>query len=92
MKPSGDTPLYNHPLHDLEQWLREHGCERDSEVPHSWHCQQTDWSATLSLEETVLRVDYKYQDQAKTLSFPYSLTRDDVEQAVFAFEPPLSTA
>ncbi|BAC91454.1 DUF3143 domain-containing protein [Gloeobacter violaceus] len=87
--PTADTPLYNHPLHKIEIWLREHQCERDTEEQHCWHLHRSRWSATLQLEETVLKVDYAYPpNQTKTLSFPYSLSRRDVEQAVFSFEPP----
>jgi len=25
--PTADTPLYNHPLNQLEQWLQAQGCE-----------------------------------------------------------------
>lgn len=87
--PAADTPLYNHPLHTIEHWMEEHGCERDEEERHCWHLQRRGWQATLYLEETVLRVDYEYPpNQSRTLSFPYSLSRKDVEQAVFGFEPP----
>ncbi|AGY60170.1 DUF3143 domain-containing protein [Gloeobacter kilaueensis] len=87
--PSADTPLYNHPLHQIENWLRGQNCVRDEEEQHCWHLQRPHWKATLCLEETVLKVDYEFApSQNKTLSFPYSLSRQDVEQAIFAFEPP----
>nr|MDJ0796018.1 DUF3143 domain-containing protein [Calothrix sp. MO_167.B12] len=28
--PSPDTPLYSHPLPEIEQWLREQGCQQDN--------------------------------------------------------------
>jgi hypothetical protein len=87
--PSPDTPLYNHPLHVLESWLADHECERDETEKHCWHLERPSWRATLCLEETVIRVDYEYPpDQSRTLSFPYALSRKDVEQAIFGFEPP----
>jgi hypothetical protein len=86
--PAADTPLYSHPLHTLESWLQTHDCERDDQERHRWYLDRKAWTATLYLEETVLRVDYSYPpDQNKTLSFPYSLSRKDVEQAVFSFDP-----
>ncbi len=89
MLPAADTPLYNHPLHQIEDWLQDRHCERDAEMSHCWHCRYEAWTATIYLEETVLRVDYEYAPSgSKTLSFPYSLSRKDIEQAVFSFEPP----
>jgi hypothetical protein len=37
----------------------------------------------------VLRVEYQLSDQTKVLTFPYSLSRADVDQAVFEFVPSL---
>jgi hypothetical protein len=86
--PPADAPLYNHPLHELENWLRDCGCQRDEDEKHQWRLERPAWSAVLHLEETVLRVDYAYPPAgSKTLSFPYSLSRRDVEQAVFGFDP-----
>lgn len=31
--PTADTPLYNHPLPDIETWLRQQGCEQNTEAP-----------------------------------------------------------
>jgi hypothetical protein len=85
--PPDKTPLYNHPLHALEEWFREKGCEQDPQVPHCWKLHHPEWSADLCLEETVLRVEYQLSDQTKVLTFPYSLSRADVDQAVFEFAP-----
>ena len=85
--PPAKTPLYNHPLHTLEEWFRGRGCEQDPEVPHCWKLHHPEWSADLCLEETVLRVEYQLSNEIKVLSFPYSLSRADVDQAVFDFVP-----
>lgn len=85
--PTADTPLYNHPLPNIEQWLRNQGCQQDSQEPHCWHLQQRDWKAELCLDVDQLTVRYLQageQGQDVQRSFKYSLSRQDIEQAVFA--------
>ncbi len=85
--PPADTPLYNHPLPEIEQWLRNHGCQQDQEQLHCWRVQQPTWEAELWLDVEQITVRY-LRAGADTLdiqrSFKYSLTRQDVEDAVFA--------
>ncbi|WP_218082778.1 DUF3143 domain-containing protein [Anthocerotibacter panamensis] len=85
--PPAQTPLYNHPLHALEVWLRDQGCHQDDEVAHCWYLKHPDWEAIIYLEETALRAEYHFDEQTRTLTFPYSLSRWDVEQAVFHANP-----
>ncbi|MCG9890992.1 MAG: DUF3143 domain-containing protein [Thermosynechococcaceae cyanobacterium MS004] len=85
--PKSETPLYNHTLPDLEHWLRDLGCERDSEELHLWHAKYPTWSAEIRLEIEELSILYQNpQDQSSTLrrNFKYSLSRQDVENAIFA--------
>ncbi len=82
-----DTPLYNHPLPQLEAWLVEQGCQQDTEILHRWHLITTTWTTTIDLEETTLRAEYAFDGKTRTLNFPYSLSRWDVEQAVFHADP-----
>lgn len=85
--PSPDTPLYNHPLPEIEQWLRDRGCKQDSEQLHCWYIQQPDWEAELCLDIDQLTVRYLPVGQEPRdiqRSFKYSLSRQDIEQAVFA--------
>ncbi len=78
------TPLYNHPLPLLEEWLEQKGCVRDPEQIENCSCQTPQWQAELKLEETHIWVRYQYEDgNTKTLTFPYSLSREDVERAIF---------
>jgi hypothetical protein len=84
--PSADTPLYNHPLPDIEQWLIEQGCEQDRQVLHCWHLKKDTWEAEISLETEQLSVRYVNagEDGRDILrSFKYSLNRQDIEDAVF---------
>ena len=85
--PPSDTPLYNHPLPNIEQWLRNQGCQQDPEQLHCWYVQGTDWQAELSLDVDQLTVRYFPAAQARQeiqRSFKYSLSQKDIEQAIFA--------
>jgi hypothetical protein len=82
-----DTPLYNHPLPQIEQWLKDQGCKQDETQRHCWHVQRPSWQAELWLdvEQIVVRYVQSGQNgQDIQRSFKYSLSRDDVEQAVFS--------
>lgn len=85
--PSGDTPLYNHPLPAIEQWLEELGCEQDGNDLHCWHVERPRWKAEICLEVEEIAVRYLDTDAgARDIrrSFKYSLTREDVESAIFS--------
>jgi Protein of unknown function (DUF3143) len=84
--PSADTPLYSHPLPKIEQWLQSLGCQQDGENLHCWYVQKPDWQAEICLEIEELRVSYFNTDQGQDLnrSFKYSLSRRDIESAVFS--------
>lgn len=84
---SPDTPLYNHPLPEIENWLLSIGCEQDDTNLHCWLVSRTYWSAQLCLEIEELTVRYigasaDHQDVYR--SFKYSLSRQDIEDAVLA--------
>jgi hypothetical protein len=92
-----DTPLYNHPLPEIEQWLMSMGCEQDTSELHCWHITNADWRAELCLDIEELTVRYaKSTDLRQTTpptsadyqgiyrTFKYSLSRQDIENAVFA--------
>lgn len=85
--PSADTPLYNHPLPDIEEWLRQQGCEQDLDEPHCWHVSRNLWEADLILDIDSLVVRYINageggQDMQRV--FKYSLSRQDLEEAIFS--------
>ncbi len=85
--PSSDTPLYNHPLPIIEQWLSELGCEQDPKYLHCWTVKRSAWEAEIYLEIEELTVRYlnALADGGDLQrSFKYSLSRQDVEDAVFA--------
>jgi hypothetical protein len=91
-----DTPLYNHPLPEIEQWLLSMGCEQDDNQLHCWHIIKPDWRAELCLDIEELTVQYHTTnsnnptsstaagDRHISRTFKYSLSRQDIENAVFA--------
>ncbi|MBE9181953.1 DUF3143 domain-containing protein [Oculatella sp. LEGE 06141] len=85
--PSADTPLYNHPLPDIEDWLMSQGCQRDAQDVHCWHVRQDSWKAELSLEVDSLSVRYLGAgENGRDIqrSFKYSLSRHDLDAAIFS--------
>lgn len=85
--PPADTPLYNHPLPDIEQWLMEQGCIRSKDDIHCWLVKRPEWNAEVCLDTDQLIVRYSdagTEDQSIQRSFKYSLSRQDIQDAVFA--------
>ncbi|MEM8830839.1 MAG: DUF3143 domain-containing protein [Cyanobacteria bacterium P01_G01_bin.19] len=86
--PEANTPLYNHTLPTIEEWLRAKGCNRDGENIHCWHLSNTAWKAEICLETEELTVRYfDTEDTSQnnlSRSFKYSLSREDIEDAVFS--------
>lgn len=85
--PTADTPLYNHPLPDIEKWLQALGCQQDRNDLHCWSVARPSWKAELCLDVEELTVRYLQAGEAGRdilRSFKYSLSRQDIEDAVFA--------
>jgi hypothetical protein len=85
--PPSDTPLYNHPLPEIEQWLKNCGGQQDETELHRWYVEQPQWKAELSLD--IDRLIVRYLSAGTTgedieRAFKYSLSREDIEQAIFA--------
>ncbi|MCS6782212.1 MAG: DUF3143 domain-containing protein [Gloeomargarita sp. SKYBB_i_bin120] len=82
--PSPDTPLYNHSLTAIEEWLRALGAQQDEQERHRWFLQQRDWQAELSLEIEELRVRYRGAAGGRDVvrHFRYSLSRQEVETGI----------
>lgn len=84
--PSPDTPLYNHPLPEIEQWLIAQGCEQSKENRHCWWVSRADWRAEICLEIDSLRVRYVNAAEGSRdihRMFQYSLSRKDLDEAIF---------
>ncbi len=85
--PSADTPLYNHTLPDIELWLAQHGCKQDSSELNRWEISKSAWQADLLLETDSLVVRYVNAGEGGEdiqRGFKYSLSRQDLEDAIFA--------
>jgi hypothetical protein len=85
--PDADLPLYSHPLPEIEEWLTSQGCEQDSIELHCWRVDRSSWKAEICLDVEELVVRYlEAAEGGKDISrsFRYSLTRQDIEDAVFA--------
>jgi len=82
--PDSATPLYNHPLPALEDWLRELGAAQQRRNPCSWDLHHNDWSAEIELEVEDLSVRWQHDGQCTVRQFPYGLSRADVEAAILA--------
>ncbi len=85
--PSAQTPLYNHPLPGIESWLINKGCRQDSQNLHIWWIEQPSWKAEIRLDIEELTVIYDVQgDQGTPMqrTFKYSLSREDIENAIFS--------
>ena len=85
--PSADTPLYNHTLPDIELWLKQQGCEQDRSELNRWEVAKASWQADLILETDSLVVRYLKASEAGEdiqRGFKYSLSRQDLEDAIFA--------
>jgi hypothetical protein len=82
-----ETPLYNHPLPDIEVWLTEQGCQRDQSELNYWTIQRPSWKAELVLDTDSIVVRYLgagEEGQDIQRSFKYSLSRQDLNDAIFA--------
>ena len=83
--PSADTPLYNHPLPSIEQWLKNLGCQQDKQELNCWFIDKLNWKAQICLDIDKLTICYiKAGADGSDIqrSFQYSLSRQDIENAV----------
>ncbi|MCS7031416.1 MAG: DUF3143 domain-containing protein [Gloeomargarita sp. SKYG116] len=82
--PSPDTPLYNHSLAAIEDWLRTLGAQQDEQELNRWSLQGAGWQAELSLEIEELQVRYRGAAAGRDVvrHFKYSMSRQDVETAI----------
>jgi hypothetical protein len=83
--PAEATPLYNHPLPALENWLQQLGARQQGGAHAAiWDLDRPQWSARIELEVEELRVSWHQQGRSCVRHFPYGLSRADVEAAILA--------
>ena len=83
---SEDIPLYNYPLPQIEQWLITLGAYQQRDNIHCWLVERASWKAEICLEVEELTVRYINGGEGGNdllRSFKYSLSRQDIEAAVF---------
>ncbi|MBW4654327.1 MAG: DUF3143 domain-containing protein [Kaiparowitsia implicata GSE-PSE-MK54-09C] len=85
--PPAETPLYNHPLPEIEAWLTSQGCQQDQSDLHRWLVARIGWDAEIIMEAEELTVRYvgAGRDGSDVVrSFKYSLSRQDLDQVIFS--------
>ncbi len=82
-----ETPLYNHSLPAIEDWLRKNGCQQNTKELNCWYVKKADWEAEIILETEDLLVIYLNAGADGSdinRAFRYSLSRQDIQDAVFS--------
>ena len=82
MLPPTNTPLNQHSLFALEDWLNSLGAKRREKDPCLWIWVMPVWSARITLGEDELKVVWEKGSDISECSFPYGLSREDVEIAI----------
>ena len=82
--PPGQTPLNRHSLRSIEEWLTDLGAICTDGDPCLWRWHQADWSAEIRLDQEDLLVTWQHSNDTCQRSFPYGLSRLDVEAAMRA--------
>ncbi|MDG2328614.1 MAG: DUF3143 domain-containing protein [Synechococcus sp. cluster2_bin.44] len=84
--PPESSPLNQHSLRALEQWLLQLGAIRIDNDPCRWQLERPDWSAVLLLAREDLKVIWQSSGTTgeTQCSLPYGLSRADVEAAIQA--------
>ncbi|MEL6222496.1 MAG: DUF3143 domain-containing protein [Cyanobacteria bacterium J06627_8] len=84
--PPSDSPLYNYPLPEIENWLVSHGCEPKENDRHCWLIARTTWNAEICLDVDSISVRYIAAREGNDVqrTFKYSLSRDDLDAAIFS--------
>ncbi len=80
--PPAKTPLNQHSLVALEHWLMSLGAEKNRDNPCSWNWVMPEWSAQITLKQDELTICWEEGITSSRLSFPYGLSRYDVESVL----------
>ena len=81
--PPLKTPLNQHSLEALELWLQDIGAEKNDDDPSLWNWAMPKWNAEIKMERELLRITWEKDGVRSQCSFPYGLSRDDVQSAIF---------
>lgn len=80
--PPSQTPLNQHSLIDLELWLKELGAKPSNRDPSVWNLLMPKWTAQIKMEIDSLFIAWEQGGETRHCSFPYGLSRFDVESAI----------
>ena len=80
--PPINTPLNQHSLSALELWLTELGAEQNVDDRCLWNWVTPNWRAEIQVEFESLLVTWEKDGIKNQRSFPYGLSRNDVEAAM----------
>ena len=80
--PPAQTPLNQHSLMALENWLVELGAKKSLDYPCQWTWTKSEWSAKIFLKQDEITIVWEKNNQVSECFFPYGLTRADVEAAI----------
>tara|TARA_B100000700_G_scaffold263167_1_gene300163 strand:- start:165 stop:431 length:267 start_codon:yes stop_codon:yes gene_type:complete len=81
--PPIHTPLNQHSLTALESWLQDIGAEKNSQDPCLWDWEMPKWKAAIKMDKDTLNVTWEKDGEHSNCSFPYGLSRNDVQSAIF---------
>ena len=84
---SPTSPLYSYPLPAIEDWLKSMGCEQNTQQLNCWHLNKDHWEAEITLETEDININYLQAGADGTdikRAFRYSLSRQDIEDAIFS--------
>ena len=85
LQPPSNTPLNQHSIRALEDWLISLNAERIDGDPCRWALTRPDWSADILLaREDVVVIWQQPGAEESRCSLPYGLSRADVTAAIQA--------
>ena len=80
--PPGQTPLNQHSLEALELWLGELGAKKSNSDPSIWEWVMPAWSAEIKMQIKDIKITWIKDGEKIQCSFPYGLSREDVQSAI----------
>ncbi len=81
--PPAKTPLNQHSLGAIEYWLSSLGAKKNDDNPCLWSWVIPQGSAQIKInEEDLIIIWVEGGDKKSQFSFPYGLSRQDVEAAL----------
>ena len=79
--PPVKTPLNQHSLRQLESWLMSLGAEKCINNPCLWEWITSQGSAQIIFQQDELMVVWGKGEMISQYSFPYGLSRQEIEAA-----------